>query len=362
MQCKACGANIPEGVAFCGQCGASMAPSNPAGAPPLPSIPATDAAAAFCPACGAGVPERKPFCGQCGASMAPPGPAEAPPVLSILAEALQARCAACGAEVREGAAFCGRCGASLAPSIPAAEPAPLRCPACGAEVWEGVAFCGGCGAFLAPPGHLYPALAAARPPLAPTTAPAPGAPKPRRRRGCLRTGCLISGIPLLLVLAFLGWVVLVQTHTLERIGLRTPPEERLLGGRPDEEAAQALKAELLSAGFSDAGLQVVVLPVKDKDYNLAVVVMDASQGFRGGGSADLVLDCLQRMATGPAAGEHAIGRVAVHYKDSTGEKLISLTAATADIRAFASGQMDRTSFLKASDGNLDWKRLVGGTP
>jgi hypothetical protein len=157
-------------------------------------------------------------------------------------------------------------------------------------------------------------------------------------------------------------VVLAQTHTLERIGLRTPPEQRLLGRRPNEEAAQALKAELLSAGFSDAGLQVAVLPVRDKDYSLAVVVMDASQGFRGSGSADLVLDCLQRMATGPAAGEHAIGRVAVHYKDSTGEKLISLTAATADIRAFASGQMDRTSFLKTVDGNLDWKRLVGGTP
>ncbi len=78
----------------------------------------------------------------------------------------------------------------------------------------------------------------------------------------MRTGCLIVVIPLVLILLLVGWVAIVQTHLLEKAGLRQSPEDRLLGGAPDFEAAQALKAELLSAGFSDAGLGVAVLPGK----------------------------------------------------------------------------------------------------
>lgn len=189
----------------------------------------------------------------------------------------------------------------------------------------------------------------------------PGAP-PRRRLGCWRCGCLALGIPLLVILLATGWVAGVQSGWFEQVGLVKAPEDRLLGWSPNPQAATALKAELLAAGLSEAGLEVAVLPVKGKDYNLAVVVMDASQGFQGSGSADLLLDSMQRLATGGAAQQYDIGRVAVHYKDPQGAKLLSLTAATQDIRAFAAGQIDRRAFLQAVEGELDWGSLLGGMP
>ena len=223
-------------------------------------------------------------------------------------------------------------------------------------------FCGRCGAAVAAARPAVPVRQAAAPAAA-SAAGRKGRVKGERRRwGCWRKGCLAAGIPALLVLALVGWFVGLHMGTWEKIGLRRPPEVRLLGGRPNEAAAQALKAELLAAGFSDTGLEIAVLPVRDKGYSLAVVVMDSSQGFRGTGSADLMLDCLQRLATGSAADQYGIGRVAAHYEDSTGEKVLSLTAATRDIRAFASGQMARTDFLRAVEGNIDWETLFGGMP
>jgi hypothetical protein len=219
---------------------------------------------------------------------------------------------------------------------------------------------------MAPPGvtpEVFPAI----PPQAaaeawPTTPPPPARATARRRPGCLRTGCLAAGIPLILILLFAAWFVAARTQALVKIGLRTPPEQRLLGGRPNLEAEQALKAELLSAGFGDSGLKVAVLPVKGKGYNLAVAVMDTSQGFRRTGSGDLLLDCLEHLGTGDAAQRYAVGRVAAHFYDATGTKILSLTAASEDIRAFSDGRMSRADFLRSVEGALDWQTMMGGSP
>jgi Double zinc ribbon len=307
----------------------------------------------LCTQCGAQSSDGATYCGQCGAAMAPPGDS---------GEASATHCTQCGAQTPIGAAYCGQCGAAMAPPGSGGEAATACCRTCGAPSRDGVAYCGECGAALALSRPIAEALPTVPPPVDPNAAGRPGHANVRRRRGCLRTGCLVAGIPVLLILLFVGWVVAVQTHTLEKIGLRTPPEQRLLGGRPNTAAAEALKAELLSAGFSDTGLEVAVLPVTGKAYNLAVVVMDASQGFQRSGTGDLILDCLQRLATGDAAAQYAIGRVAAHFYDATGRKTLSLTAATPDIEAFAAGRMSRTDFLRAVEGDVDWQTLMGGLP
>ncbi|NLS75936.1 MAG: hypothetical protein GXY76_01610 [Chloroflexi bacterium] len=180
-----------------------------------------------------------------------------------------------------------------------------------------------------------------------------------RRRGCCGTGCMILGIVLLAPVLFIGWVVAVQTRVPERLGLRQPPEVRLLGGAPDREAAAALRAELEAAGFSAEGMNLAVLPVKGKDYSLAAAVFDASQGFHFGssGGGDAMLDSLRRLGTGEAATQYHIGRVAVHYYDEEGRNLVSLTAPTDLIRSYASGQITRDAFLQGIEGQLDLKAL-----
>jgi len=50
-RCNACGAKNPEGIKFCQECGASLAPAAPA----------------FCTSCGAELAPGTRFCGGCGA-------------------------------------------------------------------------------------------------------------------------------------------------------------------------------------------------------------------------------------------------------------------------------------------------------
>jgi class 3 adenylate cyclase/tetratricopeptide (TPR) repeat protein len=53
MRCPRCGADIPAGMKFCGQCGASLGTA--------------------CPSCGSSNPPEHRYCGHCGALLASPG-------------------------------------------------------------------------------------------------------------------------------------------------------------------------------------------------------------------------------------------------------------------------------------------------
>ena len=57
MFCPSCGANNPDGVAFCGSCGKPM---------PMPEVPRKDTSASYCPRCGAKLDAGAIFCGECG--------------------------------------------------------------------------------------------------------------------------------------------------------------------------------------------------------------------------------------------------------------------------------------------------------
>jgi adenylate cyclase len=50
MRCPSCGFENPDGMKFCGQCGAKLGP--------------------YCPQCGFENPSGFAFCGQCGATLA----------------------------------------------------------------------------------------------------------------------------------------------------------------------------------------------------------------------------------------------------------------------------------------------------
>ena len=61
MQCSSCGFENPQGMKFCGQCAAQLAPK--------------------CPSCGFESPPQFKFCGQCGGPLGQPSqPPVAPPI------------------------------------------------------------------------------------------------------------------------------------------------------------------------------------------------------------------------------------------------------------------------------------------
>jgi predicted nucleic acid-binding Zn ribbon protein len=79
MSCRFCGAALPEGALFCGECGRTVAAAPVKQRPVLPEIffssepdpePAARPAAAeseySCPQCGAAIDDDDVFCGECG--------------------------------------------------------------------------------------------------------------------------------------------------------------------------------------------------------------------------------------------------------------------------------------------------------
>lgn len=177
-----------------------------------------------------------------------------------------------------------------------------------------------------------------------------------RRRGC--GGC---GLVLLLVLLLvLAWVVLVPLGLLQRLGLRESAAETLLAGTPDREAAGLLLERMAAAGLNTQGVRLYVLPLADTGETAAFVLVDASQGFRFGqlGEDNAVLGYLGELALSSAE-ELEIDRLALQYIDSDGAPLLTVTAPTNALQAYARGRLDSEGLLEQLNVDFDIQRVLG---
>lgn len=101
QRCEKCGAEVPNGAAFCSSCGATM-----------PKIQASESSDYVkCENCGTDVKKGMRFCTSCGKPMeAVTAPVAKEPVVEAAAEKT---CSNCGAKVEDGLAFCTECGTKL---------------------------------------------------------------------------------------------------------------------------------------------------------------------------------------------------------------------------------------------------------
>jgi len=182
------------------------------------------------------------------------------------------------------------------------------------------------------------------------------------RRSCLGCGCQLMGGLALVMVILIGWLIAVQGGVLERLGLRESPAEELLSGTPDRQAAEALREELHRADLNTRGVSFYVLPIAGTDGSLAIAVIDRSQGFEFGQTAEPreVLRRLQNVATGDTLERLGIRRVAVEIRNPMGETALVVTAESSDIKAFANGEMDRKEFVRAVDGRANLIRVMRG--
>jgi hypothetical protein len=168
---------------------------------------------------------------------------------------------------------------------------------------------------------------------------------------------LLAGILVLLLV----WAALVPLRLLERAGLRQPASERLLGGAPDEAAAEMLMGDLEAAGVETRGIDIYVLPITDSDARVVIAVLDASLGFglSGLGDDDVVLGHLKALGTGASVRDLDIEHAAILYRDERGEHLLTLTASTEDIRAYADDEINEDEFVEALSADFDLLKLYG---
>lgn len=135
QRCEKCGAEVPNGVAFCSACGNAM-----------PKVEAFDTNHYVkCTYCGAVIEKGMRFCTSCGKSMV-----AVIPTPSVSAELpTDQLCTECGAVINPGMKFCTICGNKVVSSEPEnnipAETTKRFCTECGAELEPDVAFCTECG-------------------------------------------------------------------------------------------------------------------------------------------------------------------------------------------------------------------------
>ena len=182
----------------------------------------------------------------------------------------------------------------------------------------------------------------------------------RRGRGCLGWGCLVVSSLLIVLLLVVGVGVALFLGVPNRLGLVKSPAQELLSGTPDRAAASALKEELVKSGFDARGLDVYVLPIKGEQGNIAYIGLDSSKGFRFGEtkSGDPITDLMKRLGASDTAEESRIQRIAVDYKGSDGESVVTLTASTESVSGLADGKVSPEQFLKALDGKVNWNALL----
>jgi len=193
---------------------------------------------------------------------------------------------------------------------------------------------------------------------APREAATPPAPRKRHRlRGC----CLGTLAALLLLAAAAVWI----SPLPEQWGIRQPASVKVFGEQlePDRSAELELRAELEQAGLDTTGLYAYVLPYNDGRQGAALyAVLDSSQGFRFPTSSDqnAMLAYMVQLANSPALATAGVDRIALDYRDASGESVLITTAPAESIRKFARGEIGREAFFQELEARTDPGSLTEG--
>ena len=178
----------------------------------------------------------------------------------------------------------------------------------------------------------------------------------KRRRGC-RTGC---GVVLVLLLLLVGWAAAMRWGALEKLGLRQPIAEQVFAPPPDREFASALLQGLQQAGMNTQGVAVHVLPMASGQGAVAMVMLDASQGFDPqrllAGEGDW--GALKQLVESGSLEDMNVTRLALDYADRNGKSIVTLTATTDALRSFAQEEIDERGLLREVMGRIDIAGLI----
>ena len=178
----------------------------------------------------------------------------------------------------------------------------------------------------------------------------------KRRRGC--RGCVI--VLLVLLLLLVAWGAAMRWGMLERLGLRQPVSERVFAPPPDREAAAVLMDMLQQGGMDTQGVGVYVLPIAGQEGSVAILTLDASQGFDverwfsgegDGGDLDQPFD-------GDALQDLKVTRLALYYVDRQGKSIVTLTAPAEALSQVSKGEIDEKEFLRAVMGRINIPGLI----
>ncbi len=177
-----------------------------------------------------------------------------------------------------------------------------------------------------------------------------------KKRGCL--GCLgCLGLLAALAVALVA-VLFFAPSLLRKIGILGLEAEERYYGAADPLGTEMVTEVLDDAGF--AGVEVVVIPVKGGEGQIAVVTLTESSQI---GSIDNTasgeeqfVSLIQDYSQANREGELNIETVALDFQGDNGESLISMSVPQEAIDAYAAGEISRREFVRQVE--IDFSNLI----
>jgi hypothetical protein len=179
----------------------------------------------------------------------------------------------------------------------------------------------------------------------------------KRRKGCWGCGC---GIVVLMLLLPIVWVAAMRWGVLERLGLRQPIAEQVFAPPPDREASAALMGALQQAGMNTQGVGIYVLPMAGQEGSVAILTLDASQGFdpERWFSGEGAQGDLEQVFDADTLQDLKVTRLAFDYVDRQGNSIVTLTVPTEALSQAGGGESDEKELLRAVMGRIDIPGLI----
>lgn len=177
-----------------------------------------------------------------------------------------------------------------------------------------------------------------------------------RKRGCL--GCLGCLGLLAAAAAVLVAAVLFGPSLLRKVGIFGPDAKERYSGAADPVGTVMVTQVLDDAGFE--GVDVVVMPVKGSQGQIAVITLSESSQIGGIDSStsgeEQFVELIQDFSQTNQEGDLQIDTVAMSFEGDNGESLISLSVPQSAIDAYAAGEITRREFVRQVE--IDFSNLI----
>lgn len=177
-----------------------------------------------------------------------------------------------------------------------------------------------------------------------------------RKRGCI--GCLACLGLITVSAVVLVAAVLFGPTLLRKVGVFGPTAEERYSGAADPVGTEMVSEALDNAGFE--GVEVVVIPVKGGDGQIAVITLNE---FSRLGSIDSsasgeeqFMSLVRDYAQANRDGDLRIDTVALDFQGENGESLVSVGVPQEAIDAYAAGEITRSEFVQQVE--IDFSNLI----
>lgn len=185
-------------------------------------------------------------------------------------------------------------------------------------------------------------------------------PPEKKRSRCCLYGCLsVAGIFALSTLC-----LITAPFLLQAAGLIGQPADVRYGAAPDVYSSEQIQTTL--GEFSIQGAKVYVIPEQGSNSKTAFIILNASDGFNG--FADIapentqsdvnnrVNEILAVLVDKNRQLDMHISRVAINYRDESGETFMNLTTSMQEVEDYLAGRMTYEEFY--GDLGMDFGRVL----